>query len=494
MIGEPTITNLDTLHPMLEARVQQFAKMRDFAEGAHAVKSKQHKELKTYLAHIGHQGDGSLYSRFFDGSTFPEETKSAIKKNRNILFGCDPKFLAPGEDPMAFYNGLVSKRSDFVSFTKNVATELITMGRVGIFASLDSKGEPKVRSYDCEDIINWSFTTEGELQWVVLKEQRRYFESDGVTSEYDCQYRVLWFQMSIDEEGTITSDPMFGVYVRDEKEKKKFILIESGPLLDIQGYPLSDLPFWILTDSGDPEDVNGPPLSDLVELNHSLYVKMAIAELAIWYAGVPSTVITGAKPTSGNSDRVDLDIQLAVGDGITLNQGGEVKYVSIGSDQVKAVMLPMDTIQDKIRVASNGLLDVQKGLQIEGSDTHRLRKKGEYSQLEAMSVILSRKLTDVARFIGMNYGGVQDVKQISVEFERNFLEERPDPQYITALGTLVNSGTISYRMFFENMQRAHEIPEDRTYEEEWEELQKSRSTFVTEKFGIQPEKVLSNEQ
>ena len=484
MLGDEVIKGIDAVHPSLKEKEKCLTRMRDFSLGEDAVKAKKEDYYPRYYSQ-----SETVYKKVVDMAPFEDWVPSLVETYSSLIFSKPPQVTTPtiagdlaDEEVL---DELITAGWTFNQFTMKFVAEYITMGRVGLWASVDSKGRSKLISYPSENIINWKRDSEGNLEYVVLKEE--YYapaDENEFKLEEKRQYRVLYMKEGVanvavyrkikDETGKqVAVDFNQGDFqiVADESfplEKKNATTKESGYM--------TELPFWIFTVSGNPASVENPPLLPIANLNHKHYIISGLRMMAIHSASFPLLVVSDVKDAAASDEATPDKFQAGPGTAVFVGEHGDVKYASFEAKGAVPMEMALKDSKETLGMLSRKLLDSKKGIVIESGKAHQVKRRTDFSVLEQMSDVLSRGFTNALNYIAKNQQLGWDKGEFKVKFNNDFLEYSVDPQELMAMTNSLKENTIGFESFFAWMKNRHIVDEKRTLEEEMADIKNGEIT------------------
>lgn len=342
---------LNSEHPFYSEYKEDWMMMRDLYRGERAVKRRGQLYLPaTTGMHIDGLGYDNIHKpkpgqRAYDSYLKRAFFQDLVKEGVEALIGMMHQKPATFELPDAM-QPLVEKCTltgeGLQEVLRNINTEQLTEGRVGILADLPAaplvpapQGSsappilPYIALYNAEDMVNWDAgdTEEGQrtLNLVVLNESG-FMRSDDFTWRELLKYRVLQL-------GPIMTDEVEGQYsmgvfsnhegannlVYDEKAMK-------SPML--RGATMDEIPFVFINTKDICADPDEPPLLGLGRLALAIYRGDADYRQSLFMTGQDTLVVTGAVV---NKDGTQNDDALRIGAGarIDVEIGGDAKFIGV---------------------------------------------------------------------------------------------------------------------------------------------------------------------
>ncbi|ESR27513.1 62kDa structural protein [Lutibaculum baratangense AMV1] len=235
--------------------------------------------------------------------------------------------------------------------------------------------------------------------------------------------------------------------------------IEEGIIPQVNGRALDFIPFLMVSHQGiRPSDVR-PPFSGLCRVALSHFRNSCDREHAIFLTSAPTPWVSG----SLTEDRIPR----AIGAGAlwVLPEGAQVGMLEFTGAGVSAMK---ELMEEKIEVMA------QLGARMltttvnrnESIETATQRTRGELSLLHGTVVSVEAGINKLLR-IAAEWVGAPPA-EAHVEMSRDFIEATLNGRQIEGLVKLWQSGGISHRTLYENLQAGEVASPDRTFEQERE--------------------------
>lgn len=318
---------------------------------------------------------------------------------------------------------------------------------------------PYLSYYPAEQIINVDYTTKNRnkiLSLVVLKETTQKTTKDRFVKEKVTQYRVL----EIDEKTGYYKQTLY-----DDKEK---LVSEIVPLK--AGKPMTDIPFYFLPN----EKPQIPMLKNLADINIAHYRKSADLENGAHWTGVPTPYCLGWQPDTTKIDddgnEVPADpICLGGSEFIFFPDGRQVSYLEFTGQGCNLLREMMNDDEDRMaKLGARIIATETKG--VESVETAKIHRAGENSILSTFANKISDVLTKAVRTY-LEWTVAREIPEdLYIRINTDYNVEGIEPAKLTALVSLWQSGGISKRTLFSNLQEGEVIDSDKTFEDEQEEI------------------------
>ena len=449
-----------------------WRRVRDVVSGQDAI----YIAGPLYLPYLSEE-DPVEYQKRLKRTPFYNATWRTMASFVGMMFRKPPTLEAPDKLKKLLEDVTMSGVS-FDNFAQDVTLEDIAISRVGVLvdypqgAAANEDGtpitvaqaeasqlRPSMVMYKAESIINWRF--EFINNRYVLTQVRLWEQQTDIKNEFEEEtYAVIR-----------VLDLHNGKYrVRRFKEENEIqIGWDVYPQLD--GQPLTEIPFYFIGPDGGQSDVTEPVLIDLVDLNIKHFQVSADYEHGCHMTGLPTPVITGLQP-----------------EGFTEAKEGQPSvpiYPKIYVGSTTALILPLQATADYMEFTGQGLQALEKNLDrkesqmaaigarmltpekagVEAADTVAMRHAGENSILAAIAVAVSEGLTKALQMFA-RWAGEKTVDKIKFEINRDFMPFPITPQALTALLSTVQAGKMSHEAFFDLLKRGDLFDSELDFEDE----------------------------
>ncbi len=439
-------------HAEYDARLPQWERCRDCADGSDAVKGKGTR----YLPKLREQDTGD-YDAYVLRALFYGATGRTIQGLVGAIFRKDPTIIVPTRFEEITEDVTYSGRA-MEDFARLVEEEVLTVGRAGILVDA-AEGEADrayVSMYTGESITNWKEErVDGEMRLIRVVLLEEYIEEnprDEYAPEIKPQYRELY----LDGETYIQR-----IWQKPEGEEDFKIIDEIIPKR--RGATLDFIPFVFINAYSTEPETDKPPLLDLVDVNLSHYRSSADLEHGAHFTALPT-------PYAGGFD-TDKDFYMGSTKAWTSTDNeitvGFLEYTGQG---LKAITELLSRKEYQMAVLGARMLEEPKRA-VEAADTHRIRRSGEEGALLALVGTSSEGLSQALQWLVWWSGAEEAVSEnVEIELNRDFVNAQIDPSYMTALMKAQQGGLISMETFLFNMKRGEVMPPGRTIEEEQEAI------------------------
>lgn len=447
--------SVSTQHPDYTANVDKWQDCRNFYMGEDRVKKLGQRYLPKPSAATDEEYQSYVSRAFFYG---------VVESTVNGL--CGSVFRkAPSKDLPSNIDYLVNnadgERSSLDQFSKNVFSELLLTGRVGILVDRPREGgQVYLTLFPAEDIINWQYNFNSGLTLVVLRE--RYYEPSSEGS-FDLTERVRYRELRIENGKYIqrtwidaSPDPSGdnAEQVDTENQNEPHESVEPTK----QGVSLTEIPFVFCNASSTTPDVDKPPLLELVRKNNEHYRVSADYANTLYFAGQPILWVKGVPKEDVAKLKVGSSYAFMLG-----SDEASMGYLEVSGRGIAPNKERADDIKGEMAVLGARLLENQRN-GIEAAETAYLRQNGEMSKLMSLVVSCNSAIRKALEFADKWEGGNGD--KITFSLNTDFIDVVINPQLLSTLAQLVKEELISWDTFIYNLMAGEILPPDRTPEQE----------------------------
>lgn len=316
---------------------------------------------------------------------------------------------------------------------RKIITSTLSFGRC--FTTLDENDIPVV--YDALDVPNWR---QGEyVNFIETKE-------------------------GYDENLEISNDPIEFVRISQLASTTNYERFDSsGKLLKRkQTTKFKEIPVMCIGSTDLDWGVDILPLEGIATCALHIYKKTADLSYSEFSSCVPTLVMTGVDDDAGNK---------LIGGGVALSITSEmakVYYATTDTNALQHVKIHIDGLFEEAKTYGASLLGGDKQ-EVESAEAIRLRQGAA-----------GASLTTLTRNVELGINKLLQLANIDVIFAINFdLEENYlTPAEQSALLDAWMSNGISYSTYFNKMQKAGNIKDDRTIEEEKAEIEEEKEEKI----------------
>lgn len=481
-------------HPDYKKYSRQWQRCRDTTEGEDAVKAKGELYLPMLEGKKNSQTRSKNYRAYKERASFYGATgrtvlglTGAVMRNPPAIEGT-PVFVPEGtkEADLVPNDAEIGFASESVgAMIHSTVSEVLEVGRIGHLVDAlpkeDTDGKtirPYVVEYVAEDIITWhSEVIRGRntLVFVALREVTSKLDpDDNFRTVRSIQYRVL--RMVSDAP---TGDELFleddfkdgAIYVQevwideneDGKGKNELVLKKRVIPRAQNGSPFEKIPFRFTNWDGSSPAVSKPPLIDLASVNISHYKNSADLEHGRHYTAMPTPWAAGF---SLNGDQLEIGARSAW---ISEDPGATVGMLEFSGAGLGHVADGMRDKESQMAVLGARLLDGQRP-GVEAAEAIKLRQSGDRSVLAGITASISDTWTWILTTSWNWVNSSAPPEKHSVVLNTDFSSAQMDPQMLAQMVSALQTGSISWATFVENLQRGEIISQKTTAEEEAERI------------------------
>jgi hypothetical protein len=456
-----------TEHPQHSKFEDQWKKCRDAAAGQRAI----HAATTLYLPKLKDQ-DELGYSAYLRRAVWYNATWRTIEGLKGMVFRRPPVVEVPPSVEELLEDVDLAGTS-MTTFLEDVVEELLTVGQRGILVDYpmtntaqttqaDAKRQnlrPIMTTYDVEQIINWRRIQVGNrtvLGMVVLKECVRE-QIDEFRDKDVEQYRVLDL-----EEGVKYRVRVFriGGDGAQYQHGEDVYPVMSGKNLDY-------IPFYWVGKCG--ED---PPLIDLIDLNFAHYMTTADYEHGCHFTGLPTPVVSGWSPPTGNNGEPDKLYIGSTSAWIFTDPQAKASYLEFSGQGMQVLEKNLGSKEARMAVLGARMLEPQKR-EVETAESAAMHRSGENSMLAMFSQMASLEVTK-ALMVFCEWAGAGPTKDnTKVELNRDFFPQPMTPQEMAELVKAWQAGALSKEQLFDKFQQREVVSKDITFEEHETQIENS---------------------
>ena len=450
----------DTQHAEYADALPRWTKCRDAIAGEDAV----HKAGEKYLPKLSGQ-DSAEYSAYVKRAPFYNATARTIDGMVGMLFRKEPIVSAP-EAMADMLADMTLTDCGFNELSEIIAREVIGVGRVGMLVEYPQltaipatlaqaaaqNHRPYATIYKAESVLNWKaerINNQMQIVMLALSESVTIWENEFESKQVD-QIRALLL-----EEGRYIQR----LYRKDDKGEW-FQTGEIVPLM--KGRPLPYIPFVIFGPGHNDVAVQKSPVYDLVTLNLSHYRTTADLEHGAHFTGLPTAVVTGYSPDSGE--------KLSIGSAtawVFPAADAKAQYLEFTGQGLEALEKRL-TVKEAGMAAIGARMLAPEKASAEAAKTLVIRHAGEGAVLSSIGEMVEhgfeRILTIMAEWAGIS-------GTIECEFNEDFIDAVMTAQDVLALVQAWQAGAISFDTLFWNLKQGELIEAETTVEDEQSNIQ-----------------------
>lgn len=437
------MADVSTRHPDYADRASEWKEMRDASRGAQAVKAEGETYLPMPSGYRTLADDGQkMYSAYQTRAQFPEIVAPTIRGMIGVIHRTEAQIDMP-DAMQGLWERATADGLALEAFHRRITAELLLTGRYSILADAASQGSdlPYLAGYSAEALINWS----PDRDLFVLD------ESGLVRTEFEWRdqkrYRVLRL-----------TDGRYAVERYEGIERAGETLQPTAR----GNQTLSQIPFVVIGPMDLSVAPTEPPLIGVARAALALYRLDADYRHQLYMSGQETLVI------------INGDAPEAIGAGVvlTLHSGEDTegterrpdaKYIGPSGSGIAAHRLAIQDERDNAVSAGARLFDSSKKA-AESGEALRLRYAAQTATLTSIAQASAQGLEKALRYVAIMIG--LDPAAVVVKPNLDFLDTALTAQEAQALVGIWQSGGMSKRSLFENLQRGELISAERDYAEE----------------------------
>lgn len=470
---------VDTLHKDYTEKAPGWTLMRQAAGGQRAI----HAAGEVRLPKLTGEKPEAYKARQARASWY-NATYRTIEGLVGMLFRKSPVFkVSPGT---VKHLADVTKRGESAEmFTKRVAEEYETVGRVGVLtdypadvpsnltvAAAESQNiRPHWALYQAEDITNWRYewvNNRTMLTRVHLKETAELaVPGDEFAVTVEPRWRVL------DLVPAVIHGVEMRVYrvrvFRKNGTTDEQVGQDVYPLMN--GKPLAEIPFEVIGDGL-------PPLEDLANVNVSHYQTTADLEHGAHRTALPQLWIAGVQPVAGDNGKPE-QLEFTIGgdawvfpEATTVVGYAEYTGQGLGSLENRLVVK-----QQQMAVLGARMLEEQKR-GVESGEAAGIHRSGEQSTLQTQADVIGAGMKRPTRWFDTWSGGAGG-DDIGVTINKDFFPRTLDAQGITAIVAAWQAGALSEEEKFYNFQKGGIVSDGTDFEMEQTRISQNPPALLT---------------
>lgn len=454
-------------HPEVLYWFGEWKMIRDCAAGEKEVKLERQLYLPAFESM-----DGAEYEDYLDRATFYNFTGRTIRAMTGSIFA--RAYVIEGmparlEDRLS---NISQDNADFETFSKWIAKELLTLGRVGVLVDLpgvpSTTPAPYLVGYTAENILDWTTAVDPEtgrlfLQRLVLRELKMGTPTAATgTKQYHARYRVL--------------EMVGGVYTQSLYEAQNADAnLDMEPVVTIplsRGEPLDFIPFHVFSPTMTDLRVETPPLLDIASLNISHYRSYAHLEQGRFFTGFPVYYAE-----VGQGDQGGADYELAPNRVWEVQSGSKPGLLEFNGQGLKFLENALDQKEQQASSLGGRMIGVRTTAVAESDNQVKLKDRNEQSILLDISKSLDLGFTRLLQvWVRLSGGNAAEVKATNIEFSKDFLFDGIGAREFRAIQSMYMDGVIPIDVVYAYLHKAGVIP-DWMKQAEFERLLKKSSAF-----------------
>ena len=465
-------------HPEVQYWYTDWRKIRDCIAGERAVK----EQGQIYLPGLEGQ-EPTEYHSFKERATFHNFTARTINALSGSIMRRRPKLQEVPETRKNLLDSFTKDGLPFWNFCAYVASEIPSMGRLGILVDLPdemtTQPRPYTVAYTAENILDWDvemFEGRMRLNYVVLREAMRVdpkaTDSDSLTARYSTapRYRVL----RLNERGEYIQE----IYEQDSGVDQADFTLDPTTLTDTimplrRGVPLKFIPFIICGPSMSTANCEKPPIMDIANLNISHYRSYAYLEHGRFFTGFP--IYWTESPMTGQEDGADFRIGASTV--WMLPPGAKAGLLEMNGQGLKFLTEALDVKEAQAAQIGGRIMGIRGNAASMSDNQLTMQERNEQSVLLQITLAMDDRITQVLRWMLYMSGlDMKTAEKASVEFNKDFLFNNAGARELRAIHMMYQDAAIPVEVLFAYLKRA-EVVEDWMEVEDFKKLMADMNEF-----------------
>lgn len=461
---------VDSTHPDYDTSAMAWLRARDVFAGEDAVKLAGER----YLPRLDAQTDDE-YAAYKARTAFFNATARTVDGFVGLIFRREPSVKLPERVSgvagalRVFAEDVDLLGTSLYTYSKNVVSEVLTVGRAGTLVDWEGEGEKRafVVRYSAEQILNWRVSRVNGRNVVTLVVLREVVAEDSkaAADDFDVeaveQLRVLRL-MPVGSEWQYTVELWRRAQATSKRGKAKWEKAESRTPLRL-GKPLTLIPFVFHGPRHSLPDVDKLPLADIITVNLDHYRLNADYKHGLHFTALPTAWVSGFDKTSN----------LRIGSStawVTETPGATAGFLEFTGQGLTTFERAMDRDERLMALLGSRMLEEQKRVG-ETAEAIELRQSGENSVLMTLALSLSDSVSQVLRWVywwNSTEASPETISEELVLFQLNtdFSAKGMASDELTAIVSAWQAGAISRETMFDLFRRGEVLPPGRTDEEE----------------------------
>jgi hypothetical protein len=480
----PITTTVHTtfVHPELQYWTYTYQSIRDAVVGAVEVKRKNTRYLPKLEGMQQHE-----YEAFKDRAVFFNMVDRTIRGLLGTLFRRNP--VLTGIPDKLDTSNISKENQSLMLFVKQVAREIITMGRYGVLLDMDENGTlpPYLAGYVTENIVDWT-VEEINGRWlvteVILRElrlarpllnpisltpagqkvpkttstQAQVFSQDTTVTRaarrWIASYRVLRLEPEKldDPAGPRIYRQYYHTSDRGDASPEGAPYAVFTPTN--RGQPFRFIPFVFFGPFDHTTDIQKSPILDIVDLQYSHYRSYAMLEhgrfftaLPVYYAPVPPGDEKGS---------------YTIGPSVVWEVEGDKKpgIIEFNGSGLKFLENALSSKEEQIEALGGRMVSSERVSTGQSNNMLKTKEANEQAMLLNLSMVLDSGFTGLLRW-WTQWQDVEPSKASLVNFETNkdFLLQNIGAREFRAIQMMYEAGVIPLAVVYDYLKRAEVIPD-----------------------------------
>ena len=464
---------VNSTHPDYDANVPAWSRARDVIAGEDAVKAAGIR----YIPRLDSQTDEE-YASYKTRASFFNASARTADGIVGLIFRRDPTVKLPERVSgvagalRVFAEDVDLLGTSLYSYSKNVVSEVVTVGRAGSLVDWESEGEQRayVVRYTAEQILNWRIERVGgrNVVTLVVLSENAEMPSDAFEQERVEQIRVLRLSQTAPVEGSLNPGWAYSVEIWRQAEgkakrgKTEWVKVETRTPLRL-GKPLPLIPFVFHGPRHSLPHVDKLPLADIIAVNLDHFRLDADFKHGLHFTALPTAWVSG----------FDKSAELRIGSStawVAEGTGATAGFLEFKGQGLSTFERAMDRDERIMAILGSRMLEAQKRVG-ETADAIELRQSGENSVLMTLASSISDSVSQVLRWVYW-WNSTEDSPELITEegvllqLNTDFSAKGMGSADLTAVVAAWQAGAISQETMFDLFRKGEVLPAGRTDEEE----------------------------
>ena len=461
---------VESTHPDYDANATAWLRARDVFAGEDAVKAARER----YLPRLDAQTDDE-YVAYKARASFFNATARTVDGFVGLIFRREPTVKLPERVSgvagalRVFAEDVDMLGTSLYTFSKNIVSEVLTVGRSGTLVDWEGEGEKRgyVVRYTAEQIMNWRVSRVNGRNVVTLVVLHEVFADDHktATDDFDVveleQLRVLRL-LPVQGEWQYQVELWRRVEPKSKRTKARWEKVDGRTPLRL-GKPLTMIPFVFHGPRHSLPDVDKLPLADIIAVNLDHYRLNADYKHGLHFTALPTAWVSG----------FDKAANLRIGSStawVTETPGATAGFLEFTGQGLTTFERAMDRDERLMAILGSRMLEEQKRVG-ETAEAIELRQSGENSVLMTLALSVSDSVSQVLRWIYWWNSTEASPETISedlvlLQLNTDFSAKGLGSDELTAIVAAWQAGAISRETMFDLFRRGEVLPPGRTDAEE----------------------------
>lgn len=456
-------------HPEFSYWKNAWTTIRDCILGDYQIKM----QMERYLPRMSGMSTED-YDAYLGRAYFYNMTHRTVNGLVGTVFRRNPKFSGIPPKLTDNIKQITKDNLPLDLFAKEVAYEVIAMGRFGVLLDMDQEGQnpPFLAGYIAENIVDWtSKEINGRyvLNRVVLQEVRvqramtpQALQATTIAQTYRADYRVLVLEQ--DQTDPETGEGI-GPYIYRQYVYKD-LMSPPAPVQFTEivitptnlGRNFDFIPFVFFGPLTNGSGIEKSPLLDIALMNISHFQSVAQLEHGRFYTALPiyHIKVDNINDMKGSYSVGPATVWEYTADkppGITEYNGAGLKYLETALDDKEAHVSAM----------GGRMLDARPGAVAESDSLIKLKEVNEQSLLLNATTTINFGLTQLLKW--WTDWQNEDSSKVAVELNQDFLFSIVGAREFRAFTLMYQEGLIPIEALYELLRKAEVIPEYMDFEE-----------------------------